>query len=55
LKQACVGVRQHVLPAGTGWPSIYGGKSDGSPDWQENVSRHFGSFLRDVSFQPQLH
>ncbi|GGE02613.1 MULTISPECIES: alpha/beta hydrolase fold domain-containing protein [Rhizobium] len=55
LKQAGVGVRQHVLPAGTGWPSIYGGKSDGAPDWQENVSRHFGSFLRDVSVQPQLH
>jgi acetyl esterase/lipase len=30
LKTAGVGVRQHVLPAGTGWPSIYGGKSDGA-------------------------
>jgi len=55
LKKAGVGVRQHVLPAGTGWPSIYGGKSEGVSDWQENVSRHFGGFLRDVSVQPQLH
>jgi len=55
LKKAGVGVRQHVLPAGTGWPSIYGGKSGEVPDWQEHVSRHFGSFLQDVSVQPQLH
>ncbi len=55
LKKAGVGVRQHVLPAGTGWPSIYGGKSGEAPDWQEHVSRHFGSFLQDVSVQPQLH
>ncbi|RFB90979.1 esterase [Rhizobium leguminosarum bv. trifolii] len=55
LKQAGVGVRQHVLPAGTGWPSIYGGKSEGVPEWQGHVSRHFGSFLRDVGVQPQLH
>ncbi|AGS23156.1 alpha/beta hydrolase family protein [Rhizobium etli] len=55
LKKAGVGVRQHVFPAGTGWPSIYGGKSGEAPDWQEHVSRHFGSFLQDVSVQPQLH
>ncbi|MBX5134211.1 alpha/beta hydrolase [Rhizobium lentis] len=55
LKKAGVGVRQHVLPAGTGWPLIYGGKSGETPDWQEHVSRHFGSFLQDVSVQPQLH
>jgi acetyl esterase/lipase len=55
LKKAGVGVRQHVLPAGTGWPSIYGGKSEGTPTWQGNVSRHFGDFLQDVSVEPQLH
>jgi len=55
LKKAGVGVRQHVLPAGTGWPSIYGGKSEGISTWQGNVSRHFGDFLQDVSVQPQLH
>ncbi len=28
LKQAGVAVRRNVLPAGTGWPSLYGGKSE---------------------------
>lgn len=55
LKKAGVGVRQHVLPAGTGWPSIYGGKTDGISNWQDKVSRHFGEFIQEVSSQPQLH
>lgn len=55
LKKVGVGVHQHVLPAGTGWPSIYGGKSEGSSEWRENVSRCFGNFLQEVSVQPQLH
>ncbi len=54
-KQAGVGVRQHILPAGTGWPSIYGGKTDGTSNWQENVSRQFGSFVQELSVQHQLH
>lgn len=52
LKQAGVAVRQHVLPAGAGWPSIYGGTSDKSPEWQESISREFGNFVRDMRRQP---
>jgi acetyl esterase/lipase len=52
LKQAGVAVRQHVLPAGTGWPSIYGGMSEKASTWQEIVSREFGSFVKTLSVQP---
>jgi acetyl esterase/lipase len=55
LKKAEVSVRQHVLPAGKGWPSIYGGKTEGVSDWQATISREFGSFIRELSVQPQLH
>ena len=34
LKSAGVKVHQHVLPAGTGWASIYGGTSGDAPIWQ---------------------
>ncbi|KQV10843.1 esterase [Rhizobium sp. Root1203] len=52
LKQAGVGVRQHVLPAGTGWPSIYGGTSEETSTWQDSISREFGSFVKTLSIQP---
>ena len=55
LKKAGVAVRQQILPAGKGWPSVYGGKTDGAPEWQANLSREFGSFIRELSVQPQLH
>jgi len=48
LKKAGVTVRQHVFPAGTGWPSIYGGISRQVPSWQEGVCRQFSDFIRDI-------
>lgn len=51
LKSAGVDVRQHVLPAGTGWPSLYGGKSEEAPSWQESASSQFASFVRDIGVQ----
>lgn len=48
LQQAGNKVRRHVLPAGTGWPSIYGGKSDHAPMWQDTVRKEFGDFVRDI-------
>lgn len=48
LQQAGNTVRRHVLPAGTGWPTIYGGKSDYAPAWQDSVRKEFGSFVRDI-------
>ncbi|MEZ2131845.1 MULTISPECIES: alpha/beta hydrolase fold domain-containing protein [unclassified Sinorhizobium] len=53
LKAARVPVRQHVFPAGTGWSSIYGGRSDDSPKWPENVCSHFKSFVQEMCVQPQ--
>ncbi|KQV83793.1 alpha/beta hydrolase [Rhizobium sp. Root1220] len=52
LKQADVKVRQHVLPAGTGWPSIYGGQSEKVSKWQHSVSEQFGSFVQTISVRP---
>lgn len=49
LKQAGVAVHQHVLPAGAGWPSIYGGQTDRPASWQAEVSEHFSSFIKSVS------
>jgi acetyl esterase/lipase len=49
LKEAGVSVSQHVLPAGTGWPSIYGGKSDETSSWQESVGRQFSGFVQQIS------
>ena len=51
LKQAGNKVRQHVLPAGTGWPSIYGGKTDHAQTWQDSVRSQFASFVQDVGIQ----
>ena len=51
LEQAGNIVRQHVLPAGTGWPSIYGGKSEHVPAWQDTVRKEFASFVRDIGNQ----
>jgi acetyl esterase/lipase len=48
LEQAGNKVRQHVLPAGTGWPSIYGGASDDAATWQDSVRQEFASFVADI-------
>lgn len=57
LTAAGVKVRQHVLPAGAGWPEIYGGKTGETPGWspnrpstwQEEVGRQFSGFVHDIS------
>ncbi len=51
LEQAGNKVRQHVLPAGTGWPSIYGGKTDHAATWQDSVRSQFAGFVQDVGIQ----
>jgi acetyl esterase/lipase len=48
LAQAGNKVRQHVLPAGTGWPSIYGGKTDDAATWQDSVRKEFAGFIADI-------
>lgn len=52
LSQAGVTVRQEVLPGQTGWPTIYGGRSDDSPCWQEKVGEIFRSFVEEVRALP---
>ena len=49
LKQAGVTVHQHVLPAGTGWPEIYGGTSGRPPSWEDQVGRRFSDFVQEIS------
>lgn len=51
LEQAGVMVRSHVLAAGTGWPSIYGGITDQAPTYQDSVCRYFSDFIRDIRVQ----
>jgi acetyl esterase/lipase len=52
LKQAGVPVRRNVLPAGAGWPMLYGGKCEQAPNWQQTITDQFESFVRDISSQP---
>lgn len=49
LADAGVRVQQHALPAGTGWPSIYGGETEQASSWQEAAGSHFLSFTRELS------
>lgn len=51
LKTAGVEVRQHVLAAGTGWPTLYGGNTQDAAHWQESARREFTSFTRDLGAQ----
>ncbi|POF31010.1 alpha/beta hydrolase fold domain-containing protein [Roseibium marinum] len=51
LKAAGVDVHQHVLPAGTGWPSIYGAKSDDTASWQASAARQFTDFVDSLGIQ----
>lgn len=48
LEAAGVRVQQHVFPAGTGWPSLYGGKTEEKASWQESASHQFECFVRDI-------
>jgi acetyl esterase/lipase len=48
LKAAGVRVRQQVLPAGTGWPTLYGGQSKDRASWQQDICCCFKSFVEDV-------
>jgi acetyl esterase/lipase len=47
-QQAGNTVRRHVLAAGTGWPSIYGGRSEQASAWQDSVREAFASFVREI-------
>jgi len=49
LKTSGVNVHQHVLPAGTGWPSLYGGTSDETASWQGSVTKQFSGFIKEIS------
>lgn len=48
LKAAGVKVDKQVFPAGTGWPDIYGGRSQGEALWQEKVRGAFSRFVQDI-------
>jgi acetyl esterase/lipase len=48
MKSAGVSVLQQVSPAGTGWPQIYGGRSDVTPRWQERIRQSFSGFVQDI-------
>jgi acetyl esterase/lipase len=52
LKKAGVSVHQQVLPAGTGWPTIYGGQSGDQPIWQEEIRRSFKGFVQEIRARP---
>lgn len=49
LAEAGVAVRQHVLPAGTGWPGIYGGTLNGAGPWADILSDQFCGFIQNIS------
>ena len=49
LEAAGVKVQKHIFPSGSGWPSVYGGKTGDPPDWQEGVGSQFADFVRDIS------
>lgn len=53
LRQAGVPVDQRILPAGLGWPAIYGGHSGDMPRWQEKVSKAFGIFVEEMRVRPE--
>ena len=48
LAASGVKVQQHVLPAGTGWPSIYSGKPGESGNWQESLATQFSVFIQGI-------
>jgi acetyl esterase len=48
LKKAGVTVNQQILPAGMGWPNIYGGKSAEEPIWHDAICERFKGFVQDL-------
>ncbi|MCV3768002.1 alpha/beta hydrolase fold domain-containing protein [Rhizobium sp. TRM95796] len=48
LRQAGNHVLQHLLPAGAGWPELYGGTTGHTPNWADNLRRHFADFVREL-------
>ncbi|MBO3762307.1 alpha/beta hydrolase [Ciceribacter sp. L1K22] len=51
LAAAGVKVRKDILPEGTGWVSIYGGKTNQVPVWEEHVRCEFNGFVKEVAIQ----
>lgn len=51
LQRSGVMVRSHLLAAGTGWPSIYGGAVDQAPSYEDSICRYFSDFIRDLRVQ----
>lgn len=49
LAEAGVKVQQHVLPAGTGWPTIYSGTSNGTGPWAGSLASQFSGFVQNIS------
>ena len=54
LRASGVKVQQHVLPAGTGWSTIYSGTTggtgaNGTGQWADILSRQFTGFVQDMS------
>jgi acetyl esterase/lipase len=49
LSAAGVNVQQHVLPAGTGWPTIYSGTPNGAGHWASVVADQFSGFVHNIS------
>jgi acetyl esterase/lipase len=52
LTKAGVSVHQQILPAGLGWPKIYGGQSDEEPTWQKEICSSFKNFVQDIRVRP---
>lgn len=48
LTQAGNRVRRHLLPAGAGWPELYGGNSGHAPAWAEGLRESFADFVREL-------
>lgn len=46
LEEAGVEVKRHVLPARTGWPSVYGGTGEETSSWQDALNGRFEEFVR---------
>jgi acetyl esterase/lipase len=51
LQRSGVMVQSHVLAAGTGWPTIYGGTVEQVPSYEDSVCRYFSEFIRDIRVQ----
>jgi acetyl esterase len=48
LRQAGVNVREHVLPAPTGWPAAYSKTAEAHPKWAGTLREFFAQFFRET-------